>query len=116
MPMGFCHPGSGKSGDAPRRPEWAPLCHDRLFARMKEIRIVLLMGRYAQAHYLGAAAGENLTETVRADRDPPPRSLPLPHLSPRNQIGLRRNSGFPEQMLPELRDRVAQILQTDDRA
>src|SRR5690554_422656 len=30
MPMGFCYPGKGKSGDLPPRPECAPRWHPRL--------------------------------------------------------------------------------------
>ena len=37
MPMGFCYPGAGKSGDLPPRPECAPLWHLQLLAQMKSV-------------------------------------------------------------------------------
>ncbi|MDD3541724.1 MAG: uracil-DNA glycosylase family protein, partial [Petrimonas sp.] len=42
MPMGFCYPGRGKSGDLPPRPECAPLWHGRLLDAMKDVRLILL--------------------------------------------------------------------------
>ena len=56
MPMGFCYPGTGKSGDLPPRPECAPLWHPQLLAQMKSVRLTLLIGQYSQAHYLGGRA------------------------------------------------------------
>jgi uracil-DNA glycosylase len=48
VPMGFCFPGSGKSGDLPPRPECAPLWHPPLLKLMTEIKLTLLIGQYAQ--------------------------------------------------------------------
>lgn len=108
--MGFCYPGSGKSGDLPPRPECAPLWHAQLFERMHGIELVVLVGPYSQRHYLGDAFGENLTETVRAFRSHLPRSMVLPHPSPRNNLWMARNPWFSTVVLPELRSRVARIL------
>ncbi len=110
VPMGFCYPGAGKSGDLPPRPECAPLWHPRLLKQMKSVQLTLLIGQYSQAYYLGGKARENLTETVRAFRDYLPRYLPLPHPSPRNRIWLRRNSWFKTELQPVLQQMVAQIL------
>src|SRR4051812_7684170 len=52
MPMGFCYPGKGKSGDLPPRSECAPLWHARVLATLTDCRLTLLVGSYAQAHYL----------------------------------------------------------------
>lgn len=103
MPMGFCFPGTGKTGDLPPRPECAPLWHPRLLEKMPAVTLTLLIGQYSQAHYLGDRMGENLTETVRAFRDYLPRFLPLPHPSPRNRIWQRRNAWFEDELLPVLR-------------
>lgn len=108
VPMGFCYPGKGKSGDLPPRPECAPLWHERLLAHMPRVELVLLVGSYAQQHYLGASR-ETLTERVRRWRDFAPRYLPLPHPSPRNTLWLRRNDWFEETVVPELRQRVADL-------
>ncbi|TGD72137.1 uracil-DNA glycosylase family protein [Mangrovimicrobium sediminis] len=109
VPMGLCYPGKGKSGDLPPRPECAPLWHAPLLAQMPRIELILLVGQYAQAHYLGKSR-ETLTERVRRWRDFGPRFLPLPHPSPRNTLWLRRNAWFDEEVVPELRRRVAGLL------
>lgn len=110
MPMGFCYPGKGKSGDLPPRPECAPLWHKRLLRGMPRLELTLLIGGYSQAYYLGAAAESNLTETVRNFRKYLPGYLPLVHPSPRNGIWQRKNPWFESQVLPELRSRVRNIL------
>ena len=109
MPMGFCYPGTGRSGDLPPRPECAPLWHARLRAAMPAVQLTLLIGQYAQQHYLGAAWRGNLTETVRAFREMPPGLLPLPHPSPRNRIWQRRNPWFETDLLPVLRRRLKKV-------
>lgn len=107
MPMGFCFPGTGKSGDLPPRPECAPLWHERLLAELPQVRLTLLVGMYAQKHYLGAAASKTLTDTVRGWRRHLPRFLPLPHPSPRNQLWLKRNPWFEAELVPALQQQLA---------
>lgn len=107
VPMGLCYPGRGKGGDNPPRPECAPLWLDRLLAQLPAIGLTLLVGQYAQQRFLGPARKTSLTDTVRAWRDYVPSVLPLPHPSPRNQVWLKRNPWFVEDVLPELRSRVA---------
>jgi uracil-DNA glycosylase len=109
MPMGFCYPGKGRAGDLPPRPECAPLWHGRLLEHMPALELVLLVGQYAQRHYLDNQ-GLSLTETVRQWRRFGPRFLPLPHPSPRNQLWLRRNPWFEQEVVPELRQQVARLL------
>ncbi len=110
IPSGFCYPGKGPSGDLPPRPECAPLWHPRLRAALPNIRLTLLIGSYAQAYYLGTHAQKTLTETVRHYRDYLPEFLPMPHPSPRNQLWLKRNPWFAEEVLPLLRERLADLL------
>lgn len=110
MPMGFCYPGTGKSGDLPPRPECAPRWHAPLRAAMPEIRLTLLIGAYAQAAYLGARREPTLTGTVARFRDYLPEYLPLPHPSPRNRAWFKNNPWFETEVLPELRRRVAAAL------
>lgn len=113
LPMGFCYPGSAKSGsgDAPPRPECAPLWHQRALAAMPHVRLTLLVGNYAQKYHLNANAGATLTETVRNFRSYLPRYFPLPHPSPRNNIWQRKNSWFASEVLPALQKQVARILE-----
>ena len=110
IPSGFCYPGTGKSGDLPPRPECSPLWHPRLRAALPDVRLTLLIGSYAQAYYLGERRSKTLTETVRHYLEYLPEFLPLPHPSPRNQIWLKRNPWFAEEVLPLLREKIAQHL------
>lgn len=115
MPMGFCYPGRlPRGGDAPPRPECAPLWHDRVLAQLPRIELVLLVGSYAQQHYLDTLRKSTLTETVRAWREYAPDYLPLPHPSFRNNHWLKQNTWFEEEVLPELRRRVAPIVRLPD--
>lgn len=110
IPMGFCYPGTGKSGDLPPRPECAPLWHKKLLDAMPEVKLTLLVGQYAQNHYLGNSAKKTLTDTVKAFREYLPDYFPLPHPSPRNNIWQAKNSWFKEEVLPELKQLVHQHL------
>jgi len=110
VPMGFCYPGRGKSGDLPPRPECAPLWHKKLFDMMRHVELVILVGNYAQAYYLQKGAKKTLTETVRNFEEYLPEFFPLPHPSPRNNIWQAKNPWFGEQVLPELKRRVQLIL------
>ena len=101
VPMGLCYPGRApKGGDAPPRPECAPLWRDRLLARMPELRLTLLVGAHAQNHVLGRGA---MTERVRNFRDFLPAFFPLPHPSWRSRIWEAKHPWFAEEVLPALR-------------
>lgn len=108
--MGFCYPGTVKGADLPPRPECAPLWRPRLLPLLQNIRLTLLVGAYAQRYHLGAAAKPSLGETVAAWRDYPPEVMALPHPSWRNSAWLKRNPWFEVELLPELRKRVAAVL------
>ena len=110
IPMGFCYPGTGKSGDLPPRPECAEAWREVLLAQLPNIRLVLAIGQYAQAWHLEGKRERNLTETVRNWRAYWPDCLPLPHPSPRNNLWLKRNPWFEEMVIPVLRARVAELL------
>ncbi len=110
IPMGLCYPGRGRSGDLPPVPECAPLWHGRLVPRLRKVSLTLLIGQYAQAHYLGPRRAATLTETVRAWREHAPDYLPLPHPSPRNTLWLKRNPWFEEEVIPMLQERIRRAL------
>ena len=110
LPMGFCYPGTGKSGDLPPRKECAPLWRAPLLAAMPQIELVLVIGQYAIDWHLPQCAGSTLTETVRNWRKLGPQVLPLPHPSPRNNIWLKANPWFALEVVPFLQARVAAIL------
>lgn len=108
--MGFCYPGTVNGADLPPRRECAPLWRPRLLPLLKNVRLTLLVGGYAQRYHLGKAAKPTLGETVRSWRDCPPDVMPLPHPSWRNSAWLKRNPWFQEDVLPELRRRVSLAL------
>lgn len=108
MPMGFCYPGSGASGDMPPRPECAPLWHDRILFALTEIQLTVLVGRYACERYTESAR-ETLTSIVGRYREHLPTRIVLPHPSGRNNIWLRKNPWFEEQTLPALRARILDV-------
>lgn len=110
VPMGFCYPGRGKSGDLPPRPECAPLWHDLLLNSMPQIELTLLIGTYAQQYYLKEKAYKTLTETVQHFDEFLPQYFPLPHPSPRNNIWLKRNSWFEDDLLPVFKNQIERLL------
>ena len=110
VPMGFCYPGKGKSGDLPPRKECAPQWHKQILRNCSQVELILLIGKYAQDYYLKDKSKDNLTETVRNFHEYLPFNLPLPHPSPRNGIWLRKNEWFEEQVLPVLKLRVKEIV------
>ena len=110
VPMGFCFPGADAKGHLPPRPECAPLWHEKLLSAMKNVQLTLLVGQYAQDYYLRDKAKENLTFTVQHYEKYLPQYFPLPHPSPRNFIWQAKNQWFEEEVLPELKKRIRQIL------
>jgi len=108
LPMGFCYPGTGKSGDLPPRPECAPEWREKLLAELRGLKLTLVIGQYAQAYHFGKTG--SVTDVVQAWQDRWPDVIPLPHPSPRNNLWLRRNPWFEEELLPVLRDRISEIL------
>jgi uracil-DNA glycosylase len=110
VPMGFCYPGSTGTGDRPPRPECRALWHHRLLPHLRQLRLRVVIGQYAQAYYLGDSVADNLTDTVRAWRQFLPNIIPLPHPSPRNGIWLRRNPWFERDLVPVLRRAVRKAL------
>ncbi|NGM65997.1 uracil-DNA glycosylase family protein [Sphingobacterium sp. SGR-19] len=111
IPMGFCYPGKSKSGDLPPRAECAPMWHERVLAKLQNIKLTLLVGQYAQSYYLRGQKYKTLTETVRNYRDYLPTYFPLPHPSPRNFIWMTKNQWFKEKTVPVLQGLVSDALQ-----
>ena len=112
MPMGFCYPGTGKSGDLPPRKECAIAWHKKVLEQMPNIQLTLLIGKYAQDYYLLQNAKENLTETVKNHGAYLPNFIPLPHPSPRNNIWLKKNDWFKLDVIPLLQNKVSEILKS----
>lgn len=113
IPMGYCYPGRGNGGDLPPRRECAELWLDQLLGQLPQIRLTLLVGQYAQRHFLRSRRKSSLTGTVRAWADYAPDFIPLPHPSPRNTPWFKRHAWFESELLPTLRSRVAAALNTE---
>lgn len=109
VPMGFCYPGSTRSGDLPPRPECAPLWHEPLLGHLDDDRLEIIIGTYAQARYI-ASRPKTLTETVANWVDYLPDRIVLPHPSPRNRHWLTKNPWFETETIPAVQARVAEIL------
>jgi len=109
VPMAFCDPGRGKSGDLPPRPECAPAWRSLVLSRLKKLEITLVIGQYAQAYHLPSDNG-SVTELARAWRKSWPRIVALPHPSPRNNLWLKRNPWFESELVPVLRTRISGII------
>jgi uracil-DNA glycosylase len=113
LPMGFCYPGTGKTGktgDLSPRPECAVTWRAKLMARLVNVKLTLVIGQYAQGWHLAEIQKANLTDTVQAWQEYWPGRLPLPHPSPRNNIWLKRNTWFEKDILPRLKRRVRECL------
>jgi uracil-DNA glycosylase len=109
IPMGFCYPGKGKSGDLPPRKECAELWHARLLRLLPNIELTLLIGQYAQRHYL-PSCDKTLANTVKRWYEYLPAYFPLPHPSPRNQLWLRQHAWFEKTTVPDLQRAIRAIL------
>lgn len=113
IPMGLCYPGRDvKGGDLPPRKECAELWFEKLLAQLANVRLTLLVGQYAQRHYLGRRRKKTMTETVRNWREYLPEYLPTPHPSWRTTFWLKKNPWFEREVLPELRSRVHALLKS----
>lgn len=116
VPMGFCYPGRApKGGDNPPDPACRKAWHDKLFGVLPPPELTLVIGQYAQSYHLGNRRRASLTETVKAWRDYAPQIFVLPHPSPRNNIWLKRNPWFEDDVIPVLQNRVREVLDASNR-
>ena len=109
LPMGFCFPGTGKSGDLPPRPECAETWREVLLARLDKVELTLVIGQYAQAWHLPDSR-KSVTDNVKAWREYWPGLLPMPHPSPRNIRWLKSNPWFEQEVIPRLQARIRELL------
>lgn len=109
VPMGFCYPGKGKTGDLPPRKECAETWHEKVFQSFSNVELILLIGTYAQ-QYLFPKDAKNLTEKVKNYEDFLPKYWPLPHPSPVNRFWRSKNPWFEKDVIPKLQKRIEEIL------
>ncbi len=109
VPMGFCYPGKGKSGDLPPRPECSKHWMNQVLLKLKKVEVKILIGSYSQDFFLKTGSGQ-LTETVKNWKKYQPDIFPLPHPSPRNNIWLKKNPWFEKNLVPALRSRISSLI------
>ncbi len=114
LPMGFCYPGTGTSGDLPPRSECAPAWRERLLASLPALELTLVIGQYAQAWHLRERRSDTVAATIADWRLFWPQVLPLPHPSPRNLRWFKQNPDFETELVPLLRSRVRELLDLPD--
>lgn len=110
LPMGFCYPGTGRSGDLPPRPECAPRWRRQVLGALTGLRLTVVIGRHGQAWHLPDTMNLSLVDAMRDWRAHWPETILLPHPSPRNAGWFRRNAWFEEDVLPMLQTRITELL------
>ncbi|RUO80746.1 uracil-DNA glycosylase [Idiomarina tyrosinivorans] len=113
LPMAFCYPGTGKSGDLPPPPECAETWRQQLMAPLQSLQLVLAVGQYAQQWHLpefGGSVAEKVQQSFQHGTGGKPHVFALPHPSPRNNRWLKQHQWFEEQCLPQLKHAVARAI------
>ena len=111
LPMDFYYPGKGKTGDLPPRKSFTPMWHTKILEQMTDIKLIILVGQYAQKYYLENRAHKTLTDNVRNFHEYLPDFLPLVHPSPLNFRWNKKNPWFEKDMIPEVRNIIRNILE-----
>lgn len=111
VPMGFCYPGRGKSGDLPPLPLCAATWREAVLAKLENVELTIILGRYAINWHLHSTAP--ITELAQQWQSLlNSKQLVLPHPSPRNNRWFKRNEWFEKTVIPVLQTEVSRILAT----
>ncbi len=110
IPMDFYYPGKSKSGDLPPRKGIADKWHPRLLKEMPDVKLIVLVGSYSQKYYLHLKSQDKITDVIKNYRDYLPNYFPIVHPSPRNNIWLKKNEWFEQEVVPNLQKVVSGIL------
>lgn len=109
LPMAFCYPGKGRSGDLPPPPRCAQTWRDQVFSHVEDSSLILLIGKYANDWHLGARNSGTLTELIK-HQDLDQNMISLPHPSPRNNIWLKKNAWFEQEVIPKFQLKIHRAL------
>lgn len=107
LPMGFCYPGTGPSGDLPPRKECLPW-RVPLMKMLPKIKLTILLGQYAQRYHFPDHKG-SLTDLVKQADVNSDLMIPLPHPSPRNNRWLKQQPWFEKDFIPLFQQRLSKI-------
>ena len=110
VPMAFCYPGKGKSGDLAPRSECAEKWMEPILDKLPQRKLTLLIGQYSQAWFLKGIKKNTLTETVKNWQEYQPEYFVLPHPSPRNNIWLKKNPWFEKKLVPKLKKKIKELI------
>lgn len=110
IPMDFYYPGKGKTGDLPPRISFAEKWHPQIISNMEDVKLIILIGNYAQKFYLKEKYLNTLTNTVKNYHEYLPLYLPLPHPSPLNFRWFNKNPWFEAEVLPILKELTNAII------
>ena len=110
VPMAFCYPGKGKSGDLAPRPECAEKWMEPILDKLPQRKLTLLIGQYSQGWFLKGTKKNTLTETVKNWQEYQPEYFVLPHPSPRNNIWLKKNPWFEKKLVPKLKKKIKELM------
>lgn len=109
VPMAFCFPGyDAKGADLPPPKICARTWRSRCMDALPGIRLTILVGGYAQKWHLGTRG--TVMAHVSAWREYAPSIFPLLHPSWRNNALILRHPWYVDELLPELRKTVQQVL------
>lgn len=107
VPMGFCYPGKGSSGDLPPRPECRTLWLDTIVSSLHHIKIKIVIGNYAASYFCEKKNLSDLINNYATGTEP---LIVLPHPSPRNNIWLAKNKWFEAKALPLIREKMSRAV------
>ena len=110
VPMAFCYPGKGKSGDLAPRSECAEKWMEPILDKLPQRKLTLLIGQYSQDWFLKGTKKNTLTETVKNWQEYQPEYFVLPHPSPRNNIWLKKNPWFEKKLVPKLKKKIKELM------
>ncbi|KAF7764772.1 hypothetical protein PCIT_b0836 [Pseudoalteromonas citrea] len=108
VPMAFCYPGKGKSGDLAPPSICAQTWREELLNYFNQIELTIVIGQYAQHYHFTNFI--SVTEQTKQWEILLPKMIALPHPSPRNRHWLQKNTWFERDVIPTLQTTTHKII------